>query len=1219
MPPLKRDPVAQSRSNSAARKGSDINTPKGQKTILSFLTKGGLPTPVKEAERNVSLPEQQLKTPKADASWPANTPVQNPIPIKYTSLNTTVVVKEDIGLSVAPEEGEDQEPYLVRRNPRRAKRKIFIESEDDEDGDLDEEFVESPKKSLVTKKLRKSIEQVYKKGGLDNEDVYRPQEQKNCDSELSDEDEVEEGGEILTSRKSLNKKSLSKTPENKLKAFVSGSALKGGPTLNSPPQILTATEKKKQRAAEFKAKNEERYSWLLEVKDANGNLEGTLNYDPRTLYIPPSAWKKFTPFEKQFWDIKSLHWDTVVFFKKGKFYELYERDADIGHTEFDLKLTDRTNMRMVGVPESSFEHWASQFIAKGYKVGKVDQMETALGKEMREKASNKKEEKIIRRELTSILTAGTLVDGGFLTNDMGTYSMAIKEDCGFDHEPPSFGICFVDTAIGEFNLASFKDDVNRTQFETLIIQLKPREIIYEKRNLSKRTQRILKDCIPNLILNPLDPESQFWNAQTTIGELNRCGYFEPKSKNNLKLTEEEENISNSQENDVEEVFPMAIQVAKTRPIMMSALGGLLWYLRSLKLDMELVSLGNFHVYDPIRHHTSLILDGQTLANLEVFENNIDGSDEGTLFKLLNRCISPFGKRTFKRWLCHPLRMSEAINERLDAVDELSNVPGYIETFNESFKGFPDLERLISRIHAGTCPVKDFLLVLSAFQRLMDAFKELGSYVTKFESKKLLSLFARMPDLSSDLEYFKNAFDHKVAETEGNLIPYSGIESDYDEINDTLKKIDQQLAKHLLDVKKSLGVTKAVYKDVGKEIYQIEISNAIRVPDDWRKLSSTKLVNRYWNPTLQKFIRELQEAQETKNGILKSLRGRFYEKFDSHYKQWLEAVKVIAEMDCLLSLAKSSMTLGDPCCRPEFIEEGPSVLMFENLRHPCVVPGVATDFIPNDTYLGGKEPNLILLTGPNMGGKSTLLRQNCVAIIMAQLGCYVPASRCVMTPFDRIYTRIGANDNILAGQSTFMVELAETSKILHEATPRSMVILDELGRGTSTFDGYAIAYAVLHYLATHIGCLALFSTHYGTLTQEFAKNPNISLKHMSCQVDSDLNEVTFLYKLVPGVCPKSYGMKVASMAGVPRAVIDRAEVIATKFEQLSKLNDSLTATRSDIAVATQSDFSYLINATIKTIGTEDGVGDRALDNQTEIEKKERQARVLKAIICGIRNL
>ncbi|CAI2182652.1 11047_t:CDS:10 [Funneliformis geosporum] len=639
-----------------------------------------------------------------------------------------------------------------------------------------------------------------------------------------------------------------------------------------------------------------------------------------------------------------------------------------------------------------------------------------------------------------------------------------------------------------------------------------------------------------------------------------------------------------------EIWPEAIKAAKNRPLMLSALGGLIWYLRSLKLDEELVSLRNFKLYDPIRHSSSLILDGQTLANLEIFENNLDGTDQGTVFKLLNHCVTPFGKRTFKQWLCHPLRNVEDINERLNAIEELNKHSDFRELFDETFLHFPDLERLISRIHAGTCKVKDFLLVLSAFEKLMSAVTKLGAYAKKFHSVKLLGLFRNVPDLSIMLLYFKEAFDHDQAEKEGKLIPYQGIEQDHDTIQQKL------------DV------------DIGKEIYQLEVPNNIKVPHDWKKLSRTQKVNRYWNSTLQKLIRDLQEALETKSTILKSLQGRFYEKFDVHYQEWLSAIKIIAEIDCLLSLSTSSMALGEPSCRPQFVQDGPNVLEFEELRHPCVITGVATDFIPNDTSLGGNEPNIILLTGPNMGGKSTLLRQNCVAIIMAQLGCYVPAKRCRMTPFDRIYTRIGANDNILAGQSTFMVELSETSKILHEATPRSMVILDELGRGTSTFDGYAIAYSVLHYLATYIGCLGLFSTHYGMLTQEFSKNPNIALKHMSCQVDQQKKEVTFLYKLVAGVCPKSYGMNVASMAGVPRGIVDRAEVVAAKFEQTSHLHDTLTANGSNIAISAQCDFVYILKyAFKKIISSEDDVGDRALDNQTEHEKEARNARALKAII------
>ncbi|CAG8542071.1 1112_t:CDS:10 [Diversispora eburnea] len=971
-----------------------------------------------------------------------------------------------------------------------------------------------------------------------------------------------------------------------------------------------------QRVADFKTKNDERYSWLLDVKDADKNPEGSPNYDPRTLHIPKSAWNKFTPFEKQFWEIKSKHWDTIVFFKKGKFYELYERDADIGHSEFDLKLTDRVNMRMVGVPEMSFESWAAQFIAKGYKVARVDQMETAIGKEMREKSSKKKEEKIIRRELTSILTAGTIVDGGLLTNEMSTFCMSIKESCNTENESPTFGICFVDTATAEFHITSFNDDLDRTQFETLIMQVKPREIVYEKGRLSQRTMRILKNCTSRTIWTALKPDVEFWDATTTHDEIRFSRYFSKNGKKSFGQEEEEDVImennnddeimENSESEDPYDTWPSAIKEAMKKPLMMSALGGLIWYLRSLKLDAELVSLKNFHIYDPIRHCSSLILDGQSLANLEVFENSVDGSDQGTVFKLLNHCATPFGKRTFKKWLCHPLRDIDAINARLDAVEELNSVPEFRDSFYASFSQFPDLERLISRIHAKTCKVKEFLLVLTAFENLMKTVSHLGGFAQKFKSEKLLKLFETIPNLTPMLLYFKEAFDHGKAENEGNLIPYPGIDNDYDDIKTKLKDIDEKLAQHLAEANNQLRTTKIIYKDVGKEIYQLEVPNSI------------KKVNRYWNPTLQKLVRDLQEALEVESNVLKSLNGSFYEKFDAHYHEWLLAVKIISELDCLLSLANSSLALGEPCCRPQFIRQGPSILEFEELRHPCIVSGIVNDFIPNDTFLGGDQPNIILLTGPNMGGKSTLLRQNCVAIIMAQLGCYVPAKRCLMTPFDRIYTRIGANDNILAGQSTFMVELSETSKILHEATPRSMVILDELGRGTSTFDGYAIAYSVLHYLATHIGCLGLFSTHYGMLTQEFSKNPNIALKHMSCEIDQDRKEVTFLYKLISGVCPKSYGMNVANMAGIPRQIVDRAEMIAAKFEQTSRLQDTLTV-RSGIPITTHCDFVYLLKAAAKNGDStlDEGVGDRALDNQTEREKEERHARVLKAIIHGIK--
>ncbi|KAF9201562.1 DNA mismatch repair protein msh6, partial [Haplosporangium sp. Z 27] len=903
------------------------------------------------------------------------------------------------------------------------------------------------------------------------------------------------------------------------------------------PSLTLKDDKKKERAAKFEEANSGRYKWLLDIKDEDGNPIGSPDYDPRTLYIPQRAWGEFTDFERQFWEIKGKHFDSVVFFKKGKFYELYEKDADIGHQQFDLKLTDRTNMRMVGVPESSFEYWAAQFIAKGYKVARVDQMETALGKAMRERDGAVKKsavQKVIRRELHSILTAGTLTDSGLLTNEMATYCMAIKELSrqGAEHLPTRFGIAFVDTSTAEFNLATFYDDMDRTKFETLITQIKPKEIVVEKGGLSVRSTRILKNSLGvNTIWNYLQPESQFWNALDTADELRIREYFGPDVPGSVAT----------------ESWPPALQSMNGNPAVMSALGGLVWYLKSLKLDKELLSFKNFHVYDPVRQASTLILDGQTLSNLEIFQNNNDGTEAGTVLRLLNRCVTPFGKRLFRRWLCHPLRSTSAISARLDAVEDLMRVSGFMELFEEKCTRFPDLERIVSRIHANSCKISEFLTVLSTFRSLMDTASQLNSFTTQFKSKKLESVLAELPDLTPFLDYFNKAFDQHIAATEGEVIPYPGFAEDYDANNEDFKQLDSEFAQHLDKAKRELKTTKVVYKDLGKEIYQIEVSNKVSVPKSWKKMSGTSSVSRYYNPELILLVTRLQEARETKTAIMKELQGRLYAKFDENYKDWLKAVKIIAEIDCLGSLAKSSSALGWPSCRPEFVESEKSVLELKGLRHPCVIPGIASDFIPNDTVLGGDTSNLILLTGPNMGGKSTLLRQTCVAIIMAQLGCYVPAEKCRLTTFDRIFTRIGANDNILAGQSTFMVELSETSKILAEATERSMVILDELGRGTSTFDGYAIAYSVLHELSTRIGCLGLFSTHYGTLTTEFVRDPNVALKHMACQVDQENREVTFLYKLIDGVCEKSYGMNVAHMAGVPRKIVDRAEEMAEAFE------------------------------------------------------------------------
>lgn len=725
----------------------------------------------------------------------------------------------------------------------------------------------------------------------------------------------------------------------------------------APPAPTKSPSSERKEKACYK-EPEERYPWLASIRDIDGNPPGHPEYDPRTLYIPPLAWNRFSPFEKQYWEIKQKFWDTVVFFKKGKFYELYENDATVGHQLFDLKLTDRVNMRMVGVPEMSLDYWACQFVAKGYKIARVDQAESAIGKEMRERDGSKasrggKDDKIIKRELSCVLTSGTLVEGSMLQDDMATFCVAIKEELVDDL--PAFGIAFVDTATGQFFLSGFVDDADMTKFETFVAQTRPQELLVEKSCLSQRAARILKNNTgPTTIWNNMKPRKEFWEADITLRELDASEYFVCEYENNLKA------------------WPEALRKARDMDLVMSAFGALVQYLRVLKLDRDLITIGNFSWYDPIRKASSLILDGQTLINMEIFANSVDGGYDGTLFQLLNRCITPFGKRTFKQWVCHPLVDANKINARLDAVDSLNADPTVRDQFSSQLTKMPDLERLISRIHAGSCKAQDFVSVLQGFEQIdytMSLLNDGGGSGDGIIGQ----LVEAMPDLRSMLEYWKTAFDRSKAKENGILVPEPGVEEDFDNSQGDVEKLQEELNDLLKRVRRDLGSSAICYRDNGKEIYQLEVPVKVKnVPKNWDQMSATKQVKRYYFPELRSLIRQLQEAQETHSQIVKEVAGRFYARFDKDYKTWLVAVKVVAQLDCLISLAKASASLGQPSCRPEFVDDERSVLEFEELRHPCLMSSVDT-FIPNDVKLGGHQPNIDLLTGANAAGKSTILR------------------------------------------------------------------------------------------------------------------------------------------------------------------------------------------------------------------------------------------------------
>ncbi|KAF9264277.1 DNA mismatch repair protein Msh6 [Marasmius fiardii PR-910] len=947
---------------------------------------------------------------------------------------------------------------------------------------------------------------------------------------------------------------------------------------NPSVSFLTAAERREQAKKDEKKAAENPYAFLLDVKDKDGKRPGDPKYDPRTLFIPPKVWKEFTPFEKQFWEIKQNHYDTVLFFQKGKFFELYEDDARIGHREFDLKLTERVKMCMVGVPEISFNFWAAKFLGKGYKVGRVDQAETALGAEMR-MASDKKsgkskpaeKDKIVRRELHKVYTNGTLVDGEMITDDEAGHCISIREIELEGGSTNVFGVCVLDCSTSQFDLSVFQDDICRTKLETLMRQIRPKELLFTKGNLSVSTTRLLKLILPAACGWTGLREVEGLNYEATLQEL----------KNRYPSDGE-------MMDDADAILPSSVpepirEIADSK-CAVEALGAMIWYLQQLNIDKEIMTMKNFNIYDPMKKGEGLVLDGQTLAHIEILLNN-EGTEEGSLLKLLSRCITPFGKRLFRVWLCMPLCNISDINSRLDAVEDLINHPTFENAFTGIAKGLPDLERIVSRIHAKNCKVKDFLSVLSAFEKLSKGLGSLADASESFKSKTILGLLRRAPDLSPNIRNLELMYERPSKDNKdfGELIPREGKDEEYDEVMEEIRGLETSLNKELKRLEKSLGCSLSWWHSAvgSKEIYLVETSASQKqVPKDWTKNSGTKAKTRWIIPSLQKDIRSLKEARERRNSAIKLFKYRLFAEFDADRAVWLGTVRVFAELDCLFSLARSSLAIGEPSCRPMFTKGESAWVEFKNLRHPNIAS--LKDFIPNNVNLGGKKGNIALLTGPNMAGKSTVMRMTAIGIIMAQLGMFVPAEEARLCPVDSILTRMGAYDNMFSNASTFKVELDECCKILREATPKSLVILDELGRGTSTFDGMAIAGAVLHQLATFTLPLAFFATHYGLLTDDFGYHPNIRNMHMSTAVDDTRREIVFLYKLVEGVATSSFGTHVANLAGVPLDVVDRAQLIsktfATQFQEKQQAKQQKHA-GTKLSLVARADFVYLVKLAI----------------------------------------
>ncbi|XP_048477916.1 probable DNA mismatch repair protein Msh6 [Plutella xylostella] len=920
--------------------------------------------------------------------------------------------------------------------------------------------------------------------------------------------------------------------------------------------------------------------WLkpAKIRDAEKRRPDHPDYDARTLYVPPEFLKAQTPAHRQWWEMKSSHFDCVLFFKVGKFYELYHMDAAVGVSELGFSYM-KGEFAHSGFPESAYARMNATLVSKGYKVARVEQTETPEMMQERCRKSGAKQ-KVVTREICNVSLRGTQVCGlqdNGPSSSTANYMITVAEE--ESHGRSSYGVCFIDTSLGQFRLGQFSDDKHSSRLLTTLAHHPPALVIYDRKSTSPRTVNLLTTHCPSARREALP----LWAPEKTLKVLAEKYY--------------KTNVDGDWPDGIREFLhdgdALGLTPANNCYLAIKALGGCVSYLTDCLLDIQILEMGQFTSYSPpdvlnktLSQETkvenrweggnTMVLDAITLRNLRIVQ------DEGCLYDKLNYCSTPFGKRLLYQWVCSPSANMAEISERQGAVRALFHNNELSQEAQAVLAPLPDLERLLAKVHAlGNLKrskhhpdaraifyeektytkrkVLDFIAVLNGFtavMKLLDLFENTDSEMLNRLTR--LPPHGKFPDYREELAFFKQSFNHAEAEKEGRMLPGAGIDSEYDDSLREIDSIQAELQEYLKEQEKFFRC-RVTFVGTDKKRFQLEVASgaAARATSHYQLEGTRKGYSKFSTAETKELLARMMAAEEQKATVLKDFSRRIFEKFSQKYSLWEAAVKRVAVLDVLLSLAQFARQQSGDVCLPEVTFE-PDVKPFIQItegRHPCIP---VNDFIPNDTELGVEETSLMLLTGPNMGGKSTLMRQVGLLTVLAHLGSYVPAQHCRLSAVDRIFTRLGANDDILSGQSTFLVEMNETAAIVAHATEHSLVLLDELGRGTSTYDGTAIASGVCAELAAR-RCRCVFSTHYHSLVRHLARHPRVLLRHMACMVETDEttadNEdeipeetITFLYKLAPGACPKSYGFNAARLAGIPREITRRAQQISRNLEK-----------------------------------------------------------------------
>ena len=818
-----------------------------------------------------------------------------------------------------------------------------------------------------------------------------------------------------------------------------------------------------------------------------------------------------TPLMRQYAAIKKEHPTALLFFRLGDFYELFFDDAVLASRELQITLTSRNKEKgiavpMCGVPYHAAEGYISKLIRKGFKVAICDQVENPrLAK------------KLVRREVTRVVTPGTAADSS-LSSEENNFLAAIAriED--------RVGFAALDLSTGEFRATEFRgaDALRRIQEE--LRQLRPKELLYG--SSTPLFDRDGQDPADNAYLG-----AAF--AETPLDDW----IFAPDHA--IPLLENHFGVLSL------EGFGLAGKLAAA-----SAAGAIVHYIRSTQRG-RLDHVDRIGFYE---RQNCLVLDAVTVRNLELIEPLFASSDEGvTLFRAIDASVTPMGKRLLRSWMLRPsIEMSE-INSRLDAVEAQVKDIVAREELRRALDGILDLERLLSRVTLETANPRDVLALAASLAKLPGLRKALNH----FNTERLAALYANIDELGDLRQRIDKTIvpEPLIVLSDGGVIQ-SGVDKELDELRGLSRNSKQYLAQIEQRERQRTGIGSLKVKFNSIFGYYLEVSkaNLHLVPPDYERKQTLVNAERFTTPELKEYEAKILDAQEKIVDIERRLFVELRTAIAGEARRIRQTALALAEVDVLASLARIAALRN--YCRPRFDESADIEII--GGRHSVIEQqDMSERFVPNDLYLNPTTHTVLVLTGPNMGGKSTYLRQSALIVILAQMGSFVPATSARLGIVDRVFTRIGASDNLARGRSTFMVEMTETAAILHTATQRSLILLDEIGRGTATYDGLAIAWAAVEYIHARTRAKTLFATHYFELTELAERLSGVKNYHVS--VKETGGGIVFLRKVEPGAADRSYGIEVAKLAGLPNEVIERArEVLAEHETAEQRLTEQLAS-------------------------------------------------------------